>query len=72
MENSKLTDLMHDFDFVSRALDNEENKKIHIPALKNLILNFRKKWKGSGFYPYYLSLDAKFTKLYSDFQNNQI
>tara|TARA_R110001599_G_scaffold24860_2_gene89530 strand:- start:1953 stop:2138 length:186 start_codon:yes stop_codon:yes gene_type:complete len=33
-----------DFDFVVRALNNKNNKFIHLPALRNLINNFKNKW----------------------------
>jgi len=33
-----------DFDFVMGVLDNKNNKLIHLPALKNLITNFKNKW----------------------------
>ena len=33
-----------DFDFVMRALRNKDNKSIHLPALINLINNFKNKW----------------------------
>jgi len=40
-----------DFDFVIRVLNNKGNKYIHLPALRNLINNFKNKWDtnlGSG------------------------
>ena len=33
-----------DFDFVMGVLDNKNNKLIHLPALRNLINNFKNKW----------------------------
>tara|TARA_R110000824_G_scaffold32726_1_gene105473 strand:+ start:64 stop:249 length:186 start_codon:yes stop_codon:yes gene_type:complete len=33
-----------DFDFVMKVLNNKNNKFIHLPALRNLINNFKNKW----------------------------
>tara|TARA_R110002050_G_scaffold45501_2_gene107725 strand:- start:3870 stop:4055 length:186 start_codon:yes stop_codon:yes gene_type:complete len=33
-----------DFDFVMKVLNNKDNKFIHLPALRNLINNFKNKW----------------------------
>lgn len=33
-----------DFDFVMRVLKHKNNTPIHLPALRNLINNFKKKW----------------------------
>tara|TARA_R110000737_G_scaffold206817_1_gene225013 strand:- start:600 stop:785 length:186 start_codon:yes stop_codon:yes gene_type:complete len=33
-----------DFDFVIRVLNNKNNKFVHLPALRNLINNFKNKW----------------------------
>jgi hypothetical protein len=47
-----------DFDFVIRALRNKDNKLIHLPALRNLINNFKKKWDdnlGPGVADFYIS-----------------
>lgn len=34
-----------DFNFVMKVLNNKNNKFIHLPALRNLINNFKKKWE---------------------------
>ena len=44
MKNSQLSNLMRDYDYVKRALENPENKDIHMGPLLTLITNFRKKW----------------------------
>ena len=33
-----------DFNFVMKVLNNKDNKFIHLPALRNLINNFKNKW----------------------------
>jgi|TARA_R110000744_G_C19307902_1_gene556422 hypothetical protein len=46
-----------DFDFVMRALRNKDNKSIHLPALINLINNFKNKWEdnlGPGVADFYV------------------
>jgi hypothetical protein len=46
-----------DFDFVRRVLRNKDNKSIHLPSLKNLINNFKKKWEdnlGPGVADFYI------------------
>lgn len=48
-----------DFDFVMRVLKNKENKSRHLPALRNLINNFKKKWDdnlGPGVANFYVEL----------------
>jgi hypothetical protein len=48
-----------DFDFVMRVLNNKNNKFIHLPALRNLINNFKKKWEdnlGPGVADFYVKL----------------
>jgi|TARA_R100001163_G_C4986612_1_gene140740 hypothetical protein len=34
-----------DFNFVMKVLKHTGNKPIHLPALKNLIINFKNKWE---------------------------
>ena len=46
-----------DFDFVMRVLRNKDNKSIHLPALINLINNFKNKWEdnlGPGVADFYV------------------
>ena len=46
-----------DFDFVMRTLEHDDNKPIHLPALRNLINNFKKKWEdnlGQGVADFYV------------------
>ena len=46
-----------DFDFVLRVLRNKDNKSIHLPALRNLINNFKNKWEdnlGKGVADFYV------------------
>ena len=46
-----------DFDFVMKVLTNNNNKFIHLPALRNLINNFKKKWEdnlGPGVADFYV------------------
>ena len=46
-----------DFDFVLQVLRNKDNKSIHLPALKNLINNFKNKWDdnlGPGVADFYI------------------
>jgi hypothetical protein len=54
-----------DFDFVLRVLRNKDNKSIHLPALRNLINNFKKKWEenlGQGVADFYIKqLNKKYT-----------
>ena len=54
-----------DFDFVMRVLRNKDNKYIHLPALRNLINNFKKKWEdnlGQGMADFYIKqLNQKYT-----------
>lgn len=44
MKNYKITDLHRDYDFVSRVLENPNNKKQHIQPLNKLIVNFNLKY----------------------------
>tara|TARA_R110000824_G_scaffold99615_2_gene237054 strand:- start:919 stop:1104 length:186 start_codon:yes stop_codon:yes gene_type:complete len=54
-----------DFDFVMRVLRNKDNKYIHLPALRNLINNFKNKWEdnlGPGVADFYVKqLNQKYT-----------
>ena len=54
-----------DFDFVLRVLRNKDNKSIHLPALRNLINNFKNKWEenlGQGVADFYIKqLNKKYT-----------
>ena len=54
-----------DFDFVMRVLKNKDNKPIHLPALRNLINNFKKKWDdnlGQGVADFYVEqLNKRYT-----------
>jgi hypothetical protein len=54
-----------DFDFVMRVLNNKNNKFIHLPALRNLINNFKKKWDdnlGQGVADFYVEqLNKRYT-----------
>ena len=46
-----------DFDFVMRTLEHNDNKPIHLPALRNLINNFKNKWEdnlGKGVADFYV------------------
>ena len=46
-----------DFNFVMKVLNNKDNKFIHLPALRNLINNFKKKWEdnlGQGVADFYV------------------
>ena len=55
-----------DFDFVMRTLEHSGNKPIHLPALRNLINNFKKKWEdnlGKGVADFYVK------KLNKKYQN---
>ena len=48
-----------DFDFVMRTLEHDDNKPIHLPALRNLINNFKNKWEdnlGPGVANFYVEL----------------
>ena len=48
-----------DFNFVMRALNNKNNKSIHLPSLRNLINNFKNKWDnnlGTGVSDYYVEI----------------
>jgi hypothetical protein len=48
-----------DFEFVMRILKNKDNKSVHLPALKNLITNFKNKWEdnlGPGVADFYVEL----------------
>ena len=48
-----------DFDFVMRVLKHKDNASIHLPALRNLINNFKKKWDdnlGPGVADFYVEL----------------
>ena len=48
-----------DFNFVMRVLKHKDNAPIHLPALRNLINNFKKKWEdnlGQGVADFYVEL----------------
>tara|TARA_R110001583_G_scaffold101541_1_gene247990 strand:+ start:493 stop:696 length:204 start_codon:yes stop_codon:yes gene_type:complete len=64
MESSNIK---KDFDFTLRVLNNENNKKIHLPALQRLIKNFEKKWcdlLGPGIADFYTNrLNKKYNVL---------
>ena len=44
MKNYKLSDLLSDYDFVNRVLDNPDNKRKHISAIRTMIHNFEMKY----------------------------
>jgi len=47
-----------DFNFVLKALNNTNNKVIHLPPLQSLIKNFEKKWYdllGPGIIDFYIN-----------------
>ena len=54
-----------DFDFVMRVLKNKDNRPIHLPALRKLINNFKKKWDdnlGQGVADFYVEqLNKRYT-----------
>ena len=55
-----------DFDFVMRVLKHKDNASIHLPALRNLINNFKKKWDdnlGQGVADFYVK---QLNKIYTD------
>ena len=48
-----------DFEFVMNVLNHKNNTFIHLPALKNLINNFKNKWEdnlGPGVANFYVEL----------------
>jgi hypothetical protein len=47
-----LPEMLCDYDYVKQALMNSNNKKQHIPALLQLVINFRKKWNGYAWHEY--------------------
>ena len=55
-----------DFDFVMRVLKHKDNKHLHLPALRNLINNFKKNWDdtlGQGVADFYVK---QLNKIYTD------
>lgn len=66
MKNYKITDLLRDYNFVSRVLENPNNKREHIQPLNKLIVNFNLKYADlyySKHREYFLALSLKFDNL---------
>jgi len=54
-----IPDIKKDFNFVLKVLNNTHNTVIHLPALRNLINNFKNKWDenlGQGVADFYVEL----------------
>ncbi len=47
-----------DYFYLVKVLRNKENQPLHIPALKNMIVNFEKK------YPLQMSSEIRFLRMY--------
>lgn len=73
MKNYKLSDLLRDYDFVSRVLENHDNKRSHIPSLNTFVKNFELKY--SHLYrkhrEYFISTRLKLDNLKLKLRNNQ-
>jgi len=44
MKKIKLEEMLGDYDYVKRVIENKSNTLNHCSAMRNLITNFRKKW----------------------------
>ena len=44
MKKIELEEMLRDYDYVKRVIENKSNKLDHSKAIHNLIVNFRKKW----------------------------
>jgi hypothetical protein len=62
MKNYKLSDLLHDYDCVNKALDNLDNRRVHISGLNMYIKNFELKYSHLWLKhrEYFLEVRAKF------------
>ena len=66
MKNYKLSDLLRDYDFVTRVLENPNNKRKHIIPINKLIVNFNLKYADlyySKHREYFLALSLKLDNL---------
>ena len=65
MKNYKLNDLLRDYDFVTRAIENPDNKRRHISPLNRYIKNFELKYSHLWLKhrEYFLALRVKFDNL---------
>ena len=65
MKNYKLNDLLRDYDFVTRAIENPDNKRRHISPLNRYIKNFELKYSHLWLKhrEYFLALRIKFDNL---------
>jgi hypothetical protein len=66
MKSYKLSDLLRDYDFVTRVLENPDNKREHIIPINKLIVNFNLKYANlyySKHREYFLALSLKLDNL---------
>ena len=72
MKRYSIKNLLVDYDFVNRVLDNPENKRRHILGLRMMIHNFEMKY--SEFYlkhrEYFIALRLKLDNLRIKFRTN--
>lgn len=79
MKSYKLSDLLRDYDYVSKALDNPDNGRVHISGLNMYIKNFELKYSHLWLKhrEYFLALRIKFdnlrivlrSKKYAEYEN---
>jgi len=65
MKNYKLSDLLRDYDYVIKVLENPENRRVHISGLNTYIKNFELKYSHLWLKhrEYFLSLRGNFDNL---------
>ena len=65
MKNYKLSDLLRDYDYVIKVLDNPDNRRAHISGLNMYIKNFELKYSHLWLKhrEYFLALRVRFDNL---------
>ena len=65
MKNYKLSDLLRDYDYVIKVLDNPDNRRVHISGLNTYIKNFELKYSHLWLKhrEYFLALRVRFDNL---------
>jgi hypothetical protein len=63
MKKIELEEMLGDYDYVKRVIENKSNTLVHIAPLHNLIVNFRKKWKSIEVSSYLYDLRDRLSNL---------
>lgn len=73
MKNYKLSDLLRDYDYVVKVLDNPDNRRVHISGLNMYIKNFELKYSHLWLKhrEYFLALRVRFDNLRMNLRINK-